>query len=77
MEIYLYPSFKAGTDTLYVSVPGIDPVKIPITVEGGTAQKVTVTLDKETATPGETITAKIKVTDIRDNPISQAKDLKI
>jgi len=77
LDIYLYPSFQAGEDMLYISIPGIDPIKIPVTVNGGTPQKVSVTLDKETATPGETIQAKIKITDHRDNPISEATDLKI
>ena len=58
-------------------MPGIDPVRIPVTITPGTAKAVSITTDKETAAPGESVQAKMKVVDTRDNPIDQATTLKL
>jgi hypothetical protein len=77
LEIYLYPNFKAGNDTLYVSIPGIDTVKVPVIITPGAGKIVNLTIEKEAITSDETAQAKVKVTDIWDNPIHQATTIKI
>lgn len=46
VDISLYPSFKAGDDTLTIQIPGLDPINIPITVYAGEAKKVILTLEE-------------------------------
>ncbi len=46
LSVTLYPSFKAGNDILTIYIPGIDPIKIPITVYAGEAKKVILNLEK-------------------------------
>ena len=46
MDITLYPSFKAGNDTLTIYIPGINPINIPVTVDPGKAKTVLLKLDR-------------------------------
>jgi len=46
LDITLYPSFKAGNDTLTINIPGSDPINIPIVVNAGPAKTVLMKLEK-------------------------------
>jgi hypothetical protein len=46
MDITLYPSFKAGNDTITINIPGIAPINIPVSVNPGKAKTVLMKLEK-------------------------------
>lgn len=58
LQVTLYPSFKAGDDTLTIQIPGLDPITIPITVYAGDAKKVLLTLEKSKLDLTTTTTSK-------------------
>jgi hypothetical protein len=45
--VYLMPNFKAGEDILYISMPGIDDIEIPIVVNPAPASMVEIKTKKD------------------------------
>ena len=79
LDIALYPSFKAGDDTLTINIPWLDPIIIPITVNAGEAKKVLLTLEKSRMDLTDNIssTGKIYVVDTRNNKVTTGTLIKL
>jgi len=79
LDIALYPSFKAGDDTITINIPGIDPINIPVTVNPGPAKTVLLKLEKNrmdfTTTTGSKGT--INVVDSRNNKVTTGTIIKL
>jgi hypothetical protein len=39
-DVYLLPKFKAGSDTLYISIPGIDTIQVNINISAASPKVV-------------------------------------
>ena len=68
--MYFEPSFKAGTDKLYITIPGRDPEIINVTVKPAPANQILMTTDASRAEAGDNIPASIKITDRWDNQVN-------
>ena len=68
--IYLEPTYKAGEDTLTVTIPGLDPIVIPVTVHAAAARKVIIDDIPSFAEPHVSIQTKLSLYDARDNPVT-------
>jgi hypothetical protein len=61
--IYLMPNFKAGEDIISISMPGIDMIQIPVTVNPAPASTVEINSKKDTMATYSSANANLKVTD--------------
>ena len=79
LNITLYPSFKAGNDTITINIPGIDPITIPVTVNPWAAKTVLLKLEKSrmdlTTTTGSKWT--INVVDSWNNKVTSGTVIKL
>jgi len=57
------PNFKAGEDTIYVSMPGIDEIQIPVIVNPANPNVVEITTKKDSISTESNTKANLKVTD--------------
>lgn len=74
--VLLYPSFRAGEDTLTIEIPGLGLQTIPVKVSSANPYRVSL----ETPTnmlPEQSINAKAIVYDKRNNPVSKKTTLSI
>jgi len=79
VDISLYPTFKAGDDTLTIQIPGLDPINIPITVYAGEAKKVILTLEKTKLdlTTNTSSKGMIQIVDSRNNKVNRPTLVKL
>ena len=79
LNIALYPSFKAGTDTITINIPGIDPINIPVIVNPGDAKKVLLTLQRTSLNLTEATETQgtINIVDTRNNKVTKPTTVKI
>ncbi len=68
--MYFEPSFKAGTDKLYITIPGRDPEIINVTVKAAPANQIQMIADASRAEAGDDVPASIKIMDRWDNQVS-------
>ena len=79
LDIALYPSFKAGNDTITINIPGIEPITIPVTVNPGLAKTILMKLEKSKMdfTTNKNSTWTIHVVDNRNNKITSWTTIKL
>lgn len=79
LNVTLYPTFKAGEDTLIIQIPGLDPIQIPIIVYAGDAKKVLLTLEKSKLdlTTETTTKGLIQVVDSWNNKVNTPTIIKL
>jgi hypothetical protein len=76
-DLYLYPNFKVGNDELYIEVPGIPKIILPIQISSAQAHKVIIQTEKENYQPQEIGAGKIVVLDYWNNKIQDPTTIKI
>jgi len=78
-SITLYPSFKAGNDTITINIPGMDPIIIPVTVNPWLAKTVLMKLEKSRLDLTTTTISKwtIHVVDTRNNKVTSGTKIKL
>lgn len=79
INIALYPSFKAGNDTITINIPGIDPINIPLTVNPWVAKTILVKLakNKMDLSTNASSTGTINVVDTRNNNVTKWTTIKL
>ncbi len=77
VEIYLMPSFKAGEDILYISMPWIDDIELPVLVNPAPASMVELNTKKSEIATNSNTKANFKVMDIWGNIITQDTVIKL
>ena len=77
ITIYLEPTYQAGEDTLTVTVPGLDPVQIPVTVNPGDVSRIVIENIPAFGGPWESFDRHIVVYDIWWNPVQEAVDVEV
>lgn len=79
LQVTLYPSFKAGNDTITINIPGVDPIIIPVTVHPWAAKTVLLKLEKSRMDLTTTTTSKwtIHVVDTRNNKVTTGTTIKL
>ncbi len=79
LSITLYPSFKAGSDIIAISIPWSVPINIPVLVNPWLAKTVLVKLNKKRMdlTTTKNSTWSINVVDMRNNKVTKATTIKL
>jgi hypothetical protein len=80
LDITLYPTTKAGSEELDISVPGLQPIALRFNVHPAAAQKVVLTLNKSTLSMdsgNNTTQATLQVVDRRNNLTDQTASIKL
>ncbi len=79
LSITLYPSFKAGNDTITINIPGIDPIVIPVLVNPWKAKSVLMKLENTKMDFTEITGSKwtVHVVDSWNNKVTSGTTIKI
>ncbi|MCF7835358.1 VCBS repeat-containing protein, partial [Candidatus Gracilibacteria bacterium] len=77
LDIYLYPNFKAGDDTISLDIPGIDTIDIPITIKSGPAKEIILETNKDSLGTEKYFSGSIKITDARGNLYTDPLNIKL
>lgn len=77
LTVYLEPTYKAWNDIITVSVPGLDPINIPVVINPGDARKVTIDTIPSFSQPGSTINTTVRIYDIWSNIVTEPTDIDI
>ncbi|MDD3263232.1 MAG: VCBS repeat-containing protein [Candidatus Absconditabacteria bacterium] len=75
--VFLMPNYRAGNDELYIQIPGLDRIVIPITVNPGKAYNVSINMESNIYNIGDSFSGSFFVSDNWGNPISGTAALKI
>jgi hypothetical protein len=71
------PTFKAGEDILYISMPGIDDIELPIIVNPAPANMIELNAKKSEIAINSNTKANFKIMDIWGNIITQDTLIKL
>lgn len=77
LTIYLMPNFKAGEDIVSLSMPGIETIDIPVTVNPGPASTIEVNVDKDTMATNSSTEANLKISDNWWNIVKKNTNIEI
>lgn len=73
--IFLMPSYRAGTDEIWIQIPGLDPIIIPVTVTSWKPYHVNLTTSAASLSIWESLSGSLSVTDAWGNTISTPTSL--
>jgi len=77
VDVYLLPNFKAWNDTIYISIPWIDPVEININVLPATAKVVNIKTNSDNIKIWESVDGNIQIYDWRNNLVKKNVTLRV
>jgi hypothetical protein len=70
--VYVVPWYKAGEDTITVTVPWLNEKKVSLKIEPWEMEKIGVNLENDTIYPNEVIKWEVELTDARWNKIEKS-----
>ena len=69
--VYLLPSFSAGNDIIYISMPWIDDIQIPVHIYTASPKIVSLSADGDNIDTNSTTHANLKIFDNRNNLVDE------
>ncbi len=76
VTVYLMPNFDAGEDMIYISMPGIDEIQIPVNINPADASVIKMTSKKDSIATESSTKANLKITDVWGNIITNDTTIK-
>lgn len=77
VELYIFPLMRSGEDELRITIPGRDPIIVPITINPGSPRVVEANTQNNLLKIDDTSTVAITVTDIWGNLVPGSTDIEI